>query len=289
MSERAAAGGPGAGQPDTAPVVPPRLVGLRLAVREVEQAADFFVGVLGLSTLPGSRPGSLDVPLGEGHRLVLVPGGRDLPLLHDRNEKGGVIPILRTRAVDDLVAGLDKAGVEWVNRPRDYEMMGTGRIAYLHGADHHVLGIQQRLDDSTREEDVAFRRRTGLASASARYDLHGIGWMIFQVADINAARVFYADAFSWGERRGSHLGSMMAITETTILQTWLEGAVQPAGRDLGAEPVLPLVAAASDLTSRVLAAGGSRAGEVDGLPSVLDPEGHAWLVLDPRRAASRGA
>src|SRR5579871_4799560 len=70
-------------------------------VSDVPAAAAFFRDALGCPTLAGPRTGWLSVAVGSGHSFWLAPGGRELPPLNDRWEQRGIIPILRTLAVDE--------------------------------------------------------------------------------------------------------------------------------------------------------------------------------------------
>ena len=279
----------GTGAGSSAPLwSPPRLSGVRQLVADIAAASAFYEDVLGLHVGDGPRPDWRRVDIGGGQSLFLVAGGTELRELGDRWEQQGVIPILRTTDIDGVVKVVDEAGVQWVNRVFDYQMMGSGRLGYFHGPSNQPVGVQTRLADSFREEDINFARSAlSTESASSSLALHGMGWMIFQTADLDATRRFYVTGFGWGERRGTEgFGNMLAITDVVTLQTAFRGRAEEKSRHLASDPALPVLEGSTDaLLARVAAYGGSEGPPVDGCRTILDHEGHGWCVIEPREAS----
>nr|BFE56185.1 hypothetical protein GCM10020063_007110 [Dactylosporangium thailandense] len=252
-------------------MTPPALTAAVLRVADPAADAEFYRRHFDAGITDGPRPGWVAVDTGWDTALLLAPGDADLPVYQDRWERQGVIPILRTWDIDAAVKRLDDAGVTWINRPFEYDMKGHALLGYFHDPAGQPIGLQQRMDDSVREEDLAaLARLDGPAPA-----VTGIGWVIFQAADIVAARDFYA-ALGWRERRGTEgFGYMMALDEIVTLQIAFRGRAQDPARDLAAEPVLGLLSGVDP--DAVVAAGGTLADGPDGYRAFLDPEGHAWL------------
>jgi hypothetical protein len=260
-------------------VSPPQLAATLHRVQDVDRAGRFFADALGCPLSAGKRPGWLVVDVGNGQALYLAPGGRELPIIEDRWQQQGVIPILKTQAVDAEAAHIDRLGARWVNRPFDYDMKGHGRLGYFLGPDNHPVGMQQRMADSVREEDLATLEWLKDQTPGKRW--LGIGWLIYQAEDIVGVRDFMQQAFGWQQLRGTEgFGYMLQIAPLVMLQIAYRGRTLDPRRDLSSEAVLPVAATADvdELLRSVRAFGGSLPDNVDGFPVAADPEGHAWLV-----------
>jgi predicted enzyme related to lactoylglutathione lyase len=257
----------------------PFLRGVLYRVSDVDAAAAFFRNVLGAPIGPGPRQGWQAVDVGGGQALWLAPGGRPLPPLHDRWEQRGIIPILKTMAVDDERRNLDQHHVEWINEPFDYDMKGHARLGYFMGPDNQPVGIQQRMADTQREEDLATLAMLRDLPAMPRW--LGIGWLIYQAEDIVGVRDFIQQAFEWPQLRGTEgFGYMLQIAPTVTLQIAFKGQREDPGQDLQGVPILPVlqVANADTLRRRVETYGGTVRDGFDAFDAVADPEGHTWLV-----------
>lgn len=257
----------------------PNLRGVLLRVPDPDACRPLYEDVLGCRVDSGPFPGWLTLDTGWGQLLWLAPGGRMLPALTDRWERQGVIPILRTFDLDRLVSAADHAGIRWINRVFNYQMLGTGHLGYLPDPAGQPIGIQARGADSVRAEDTAAEQRRQVEAAGSTA---GLGWLILQAADIDGARDFYARALGWTERRGTKgFGYMHEIDDVTTLQIAFRGRKDDPARDLTFEPAIPVVGGAAAVPDGFLAHGGSVAeSPVGGLVAMTDPEGTAWL-LDP--------
>ena len=294
MPETAAAETPTAGTP-AEPAA--SLRGFVLRVANPAADASFYQDTFGLTPEPGPQPGWIRVDTGWGQSLFLAPGGGELPVIGDRWEHQGFIPILRTFRVEELTERLDGRGVHWINRPFGYEMRGHALLGYFADPAGQPIGIQQRMSDSVREEDLATLERLAAeagarkaengADGAAAYptgpdapEVLGIGWVIHQAADIVAAREFYASALGWPMVRGTDgFGYMMTVDPVTILQIAFRGRAKDPGRDLSAEPQLPLLRGdADEIIASVERHGGREVPAFAGLRAFTDPEGHAWLI-----------
>ncbi|TAK29548.1 MAG: hypothetical protein EPO21_21235 [Chloroflexota bacterium] len=263
--------------PDS-PANPPALRAVLYRVVDVDRVAAFYRDGLGFRVEPAPVAGWQEVQLGWDQSLYLAPGGRQAPPLDDRFDHRGIIPIARTFAVDEEAAEVTRLGAQWINPLFDYDMRGHGRIGYFHDPENRPFGIQQRMKDSVREEDLATIdriRREGIARWL------GIGWLIFQVTDLHASRDFYASALSWPELRGTEgFGHMMQIDPYTILQIAFKGIIEDPRRDLAAEPMLPILSTRDvpGLLNAIGAHGGMALPGLERFAAFADPEGHVWLV-----------
>lgn len=257
----------------------PRLRGVRQRVTDPAEAASFYVQVLGCTATTGPFDDWMTVDTGWGQALLLAPGGSVGPVLADRWQHQGVIPILRTLDLATAVANLEDAGVAWINEEFSYSMMGTGRLAYFHGPDNQPVGVQVREDDTERDEDHAAARRRERDGAGL---VAGIGWTIFQAEDIVAARDFYDDAFGWRLRRGTEgFGYMMGIDDETTLQIAFRGRPEDPTRDVMKDATTGLLRGDADaIVAAAAVHGGSEVPAAHGLRGVVDHEGHAWLIDD---------
>ena len=265
----------------TAPV----LSAVVLRVQNVEAEGRFYAEQLGCRVGAAAVNGWLAVDVGWGQSLLLAPGGRQRAPLADRWEQRGYIPILKTRDLDGEAARLDAAAVPWVNRLLEYDMRGHGRLSYFHDPENHPIGLQQRMSDSVRDEDLATNRRLGRDPAAATRWL-GIGWLICQVVDLHATRDFYVEALGWPVERGTEgFGYMLRVDPYTMLQTAHSGRVLDTARDVFSDDILPVLSATAvdGLLGSVQAHGGFAAGHRDGYAAFVDPEGHAWLVIEAAR------
>jgi hypothetical protein len=248
-------------------------------VSDVASASEFFADVLGCPIGAGPREDWRAVDVGGGQQLWLAPGGRRLPRLADRWEQRGIIPILKTMAVDEERRNLDQHHVSWINEPFDYDMKGRARLGYFLGPDNQPVGIQQRMPDTQREEDLATLAALRDVPEIPRW--LGIGWLIYQAEDIVGVRNFIQQAFEWPELRGTEgFGYMLQIASTVMLQIAFRGQREDPARDLQRVPILPVlqVRDGGALEHQVRAHGGSVLKGFDGFGAVADPEGHAWLV-----------
>lgn len=260
----------------------PRLRAALLRVRDVQAEARFYAERLGCAVRPAGIADWLELEVGWEQSLLLAPGGRTLTPIADRWEQQGYIPILKTRDVDREANALDSAGVGWANRMLEYDMRGHGRLAYFLDPEHHPIGMQQRMADTARDEDLVTNHRLDIDPAAATRWL-GIGWLICQVVDLHATRDFYRDAVGWPVERGTEgFGYMHRIDPYTMLQTAFRGRVLDAPRDLSADDVLPVLSAPDPdrLLASVRAGGGVVFDGPCGSAAFADPEGHAWLVMN---------
>lgn len=258
----------------------PILSGVLLRVQDVEAEARFYSEHLGCSIRPAASQGWLQVDVGWGQSFVLAPGGRKLTRLADRWKQQGFIPILKTRELDREAACLEAAGVTWANRLIEYDMKGHGRLAYFHDPENHPIGVQERLSDSIRDEDLVTNRRLESDGTPSPRWL-GIGWLICQVVNLHATRDFYVDAVGWPVERGTEgFGNMLRIDPYTMLQTAHSGRLLDSTRDVFRDDVLPVLSVSNvdALLASVRARGGSPVTGQHGYAAFVDPEGHAWLV-----------
>jgi catechol 2,3-dioxygenase-like lactoylglutathione lyase family enzyme len=86
--------------------------------------------------------------------LEISPGGSAETPVSDRALAVDMW-MLRVHDVDGLVADLDAAGVQWINRP--FEMTG-GVLAYFADPEGHIVGIQTHGNDARVQEGEAAAR-----------------------------------------------------------------------------------------------------------------------------------
>lgn len=105
------------------------------------------------------------------------------------------VPVFRVHGLDQLLAGMDKAGVRTTGAVDG----ASGREAYFIDSDGYWVGLRERGADAAQAQDIEARRRArrgetynpGCKSMPAGFQ--ELGWVVRRVADMDKMTTFYRD------------------------------------------------------------------------------------------------